>query len=378
MLSFQKYLFFDTIRTLLVIIATLCVLSLLAQGLTYTEIIQENQQSIAVYLKIVILGAPKVLALLLPLALFVASTWCLNRLQRDAEILVVQATGMTHWQMASPLLRLACIVFLLHLGLNLWAQPAAQREFRQTLTEARTDLASALIRPGQFSTTGNLTFYARERSGEDLFGIFISDATIEDEVVDYVARSGRFVTIDQKPALILKTAQIHQKDEYGQLSVLDLEQYKYDLAPYVREETDTILKPPDRFLPELIWVDDQNYYEARARDEFTAEIHSRLTSPLLNLAMVLLAIWAILGTDYNKLGYTRRIMQSGIFAILLIILHIVAASESKNDSALNILQWLLPIGASGFLSHRYLRGRPGKKRDWLARFRKPQAEPAET
>ena len=376
MLGFQKYLFTDTIRTLLVIIATLCVLSLLAQGLTYTEIIQENQQSIAVYLKIVGLGAPKVLALLLPLALFVASLWCLNRLQRDAEILVVQATGMTDWQIASPLFRLASCVIILHLGLNLWAQPAAQRELRETLENARADLATALIRPGEFSTSGALTFYARERSGEDLFGVFISDATVEDEVVDYVARSGRFVTIDQKPALILKTAQVHQIDEFGELSILDLDQYKYDLAPYVREETDTVLKPPDRFLPELIWVDDQNYYEARARDEFTAEIHTRLTSPLLNFAMILLALWAVLGADYDKLGYVRRMTQASVFAVLLIILHILVSSESKNDPALNSVQWILPLGTTLALAERFFRGRKSVVRKWIGKLRRRETEPA--
>ena len=357
MLGFQKYLFTDTVRALLVIIAPLCILSLLAQGLSYTEIIQENQQSITVYLKIVTLGAPKVIALLLPLALFVASVWCLNRLQRDAEVLVVQATGMTNWQIASPLFRLASFVIIIHLGLNLWVQPAAQRELRQTIRDARTDLATALIRPGEFSTTGNLTIFARERSGENLYGIFISDATNKGDVVDYVARSGRFVSIDQKPALILHTAQVHQKDEFGELAILDLEQYKYDLAPYVCEDTDTILKPRDRFFPELIWTDDQNFYEARNKNEFSSEVHSRLTSPLLNLAMVLLALWAILGADYDKLGYTRRVIQATIFAILLIILHIVAASEGKNDPALNIVQWLIPIGTVSLLSERYLRGR---------------------
>ena len=376
MLSFQRYLFSDTLRTLLVIIATLCVLSLLAQGLTYTEIIQENQQSILLYLKIVTLGSTKVLGLLFPLALFVSCVWCLNRLQRDAEILVVQATGMTYWQLASPFFRLTTFVVLFHLGLNLWAQPAAQRELRETIDEARTNLVTALIRPGEFTVSGDLTFFARARSGDDIYGVFISDATAKDDVVDYVANSGRFVIVDQKPALLLQQVQIHQRDDFGELSFLDLEQYRYDLTPYIREETDTLLKPPDRFLPELIWVDEQNYYEARARDEFTAEIHARLTSPLLSFAMVLLALWAVLGADYDKLGYVRRIMHASTFAVLLIILHILAASESKNDPALNLVQWLLPLGTSIALAERYFNGRKSYVRKALTFIRMPRLKRA--
>lgn len=344
MLSFQRYIFRDTARALFVIVATLSVLSLLAQGLTYTEIIRENEQSITVYLKIISLGAPKVLSLLVPLALFVAAVWSLNRVQKDAEIIVVQATGMTHWQVASPLFRLAVFMMVLHLGLNLWGQPASQRELRETLIEARTDLATSLIKPGQFTTKGDLTFYARDRSGPDLQGIIISDATDPKDIIDYIARSGRFRQVEGKPAFIMSDAQIHQKDTNNELSILDLDLYKYDLGIFAREESDVILKASDRFLPELIWLDPTSHVDTIAKDQYVAEFHNRLTTPLLNVAMVMLAIWAILGADYNKLGYGRRITKASVFALLLIILHIVAHSESKNEPALNILQWLLPLG----------------------------------
>jgi len=349
MLSFQKYIFTDTARVLLVIVTTLAVLALLAQGLTYSEIIQENRQSVGIYLKIIALGAPKVLALLLPLALFVASLWTLNRIHRNAEITVVQATGMTHWQVASPLLRLASLMMLVHLALNLWGQPIAQQELRASLIEARTDLATSLIRPGEFITTDALTFYAKGRRGSDLTGVYISDARDSLKVVDYLARTGRVTTIDGKPALILENVQIHQQDEYGELSVLNLDQYKYDQAVLSREETDTVYKASDRYLPDLIWLDPTNYIDVRSRDEFTAEIYYRLTSPLLNIAMVLFAIWAILGGDYNRLGYGRRIARASVFAVLLLILHIVTQSESKSQPLLNHLQWLLPMGTIGTL-----------------------------
>ena len=377
MLSFQRYMFKDTLRGLLLIIVTLSVLSLLAQGLAYTEVIRENQQSTAVYLKIVGLGAPKVLGLLLPIALFVASLWSLNRIQKDAEIMVVQATGMTHWQVASPLMRLGVLMMILHLGLNLWGQPAAQRELRETLVDARTDLASSLIRPGQFTNRGALTLYARDRNGADLEGVFISDATDPGTVADYLAQTARFVEVEGKPAFLMANAQIHQKDSAGELSIIELEQYKYDLAPFLTEETDIVLKASDRFLPELIWLDETNYVDAQSRDQFTAEVNNRLSTPLLNIAMILLAIWAILGGDYSKLGYANRIARASVFAGLLIVLHIVSHSESKNDPMVNIAQWLLPLGAIFFLSFKHFAQSKAGQRRKLKRKRKSlRSEPS--
>lgn len=377
MLSFQRYMFKDTLRGLLLIIVTLSVLSLLAQGLAYTEVIRENQQSTAVYLKIVGLGAPKVLGLLLPIALFVASLWSLNRIQKDAEIMVVQATGMTHWQVASPLMRLGVLMMILHLGLNLWAQPAAQRELRETLVDARTDLASSLIRPGQFTNRGALTLYARDRNGADLEGVFISDATDPGAVADYLAQTARFVEAEGKPAFLMANAQIHQKDSAGELSIIELEQYKYDLAPFLTAETDIVLKASDRFLPELIWLDETNYVDAQSRDQFTAEVHNRLSTPLLNIAMILLAVWAILGGDYSKLGYANRIARASVFAVLLIVLHIVSHSESKNDPMVNIAQWLLPFGTIIFLSFKhFVQSKAGQKRKLKRKRKSLRSEPS--
>lgn len=350
MLRFQRYIFYDTIRTLLIIIATLSVLSLLAQGLAYTEIIRENQQSITIYLKIISLGAPKVIALLFPITLFVAAIWTINRVQKDAEIMVVRATGMTDWQLASPVIRIAIILVIAHLALNLWGQPAAQRELRETLLDARTDLATTIIKQGQFTSNGNLTFYTTEKNGPNLKDLYISDASDPAAIVDYFARSARFAIVDGAPAFIMTDAQSLQIDQYGQLSRLDLDQYKFDLRALATEETDTVLKASDRYLPELIWLDPTNYVDAQSKDQFTAEIHNRLTTPLLNIAMALLAISAILGGDYSKLGYGRRIAKASVFAALLIILHIVAHSEAKNDPALNALQWLLPLSVICVLS----------------------------
>lgn len=356
MLSFQRYLLKDTFRVLVTILSTLALLSLLAQGLTNIEIIQENRQSLGIYLKIILLGAPKVIALLMPLALFVACLWSLNRIHKDAEITVVQATGMTNWQIASPLFRLAICIVAVHLALNLWGQPTAQRELRESLIEARTSLAASLIKPGEFTTTDALTFYARKRVGPDFIDIFITDARIPDQPVDYLAQSGRLLTVDGVPAFVLQTVQIHQIDENGTLSILALDQYRYDLGALIREESDTVYKASDRYLPELIWLDPTNYVDAKSRTEFTAEVHYRLTSPLMSVAVILFALWAILGGDYSKLGYGRRIRNASILVGLMFMLHIVAHSESENEEAINVIQWLIPLSAILILSLKYFAG----------------------
>ncbi|MEO1475798.1 MAG: LptF/LptG family permease [Pseudomonadota bacterium] len=352
MTQLQKYIFGDSLRALVIILSGLIIMALLTQGLSQADLILENGQSAAVYLKVVLLGSPKVFSLLVPLGLFVACVWSLNRIHRDAEIVVAQASGMTTWQVASPILRLAAVVAIVHLVVNLWVQPLGQREMRETLHDAKVDLASTLIQPGQFSTAGsNLTLYARDNLGGVLVGLLISDQGAEP--ADYLASTGRVTKIDGKPALIMQDGEIHQIEDNGGLSVLKFDRYVFDLAPFVQEESEVFYKASDRYLNELIDIDRSDYYETTNDRRFLAEAHYRLTSPLLILVMALFALKAVLGGDYKHSGYLRRISLLGSGALGVLFLHLAAHAASVEQAWANIFQWALPLGLLLYLAYSH-------------------------
>ena len=340
----QKYLFDRVLQAVLIIIGGLALLAILAQGLSQTDIIVENRQSALVFFKIIALGAPQIMALLTPMALFVAGIWSLNRLHRDSEIVVAEAAGMTRWQISSPIIRLAVLAAVVHLGVNLWVQPMAQREMRATVSEARADLASSLIRPGQFTKPDeNLTVFAREQQGTDMIGVQIAERPNQPDARDYLAERGRFIEVDEQPAIVMFNGEIHQLDENGALSILEFTESTFDLSPFTREESRLVLKASDRFLHELIFIDRTNYNELRNVEEFLAEANARLTTPLIGIAMAMLAILAVLGGNFSRRGYSRRIVFSAASAIVLVSVQLAVQSASAGDSALNAVQWLVPI-----------------------------------
>ena len=359
MTKIQTYLFFEVLRAVIIIVGGLVMLALLAQGLSRTDVILENRQSAATYFYIVMLGAPQIIALLTPLALFVAGVWSLNRIHKDSEIVVAQAAGMTRWQVASPILRLAVFCMIAHLAVNLWVQPTAQRAMRETVASARADLAAALIRPGQFTSNGDrLTFYAREQVGGELRGVLISDMTDPENPTDILARSAALIEYEGHPTLLLRDATSQQLDSNSQLSILEFDQYLFDLTDFMKEDSDLVLKASDKYLHELFFVDRTNYFELKEADALLAEAHSRLTTPLLNIVMTLLAIVAVLGGDFSRKGYSKRIAWATGGAIGVLIVQLVLQSASANDPALNILQWLAPLSVAGTLSYIYFgRGR---------------------
>lgn len=359
MTKIQVHLFQQILRAVVIIVAGLVLMALLAQGLSRTDLILENRQSALTYFYVVLLGSPQVIALLTPLAIFVGAVWSLNRIHRDSEIVVAQAAGMSRWQVASPVLRLAVICAVLHLGVNLWVQPLAQRALREAVAEARADLAAALIRPGQFTTNGErLMFYAREQVGGELRGVMISDMTDPDFPTDILARSASLATLEGRPTLVLRDALSQQLDARQQLSILEFDQYMFDLSDFMREDTELILKASDKFLHELFFVDRKDYFEMKNADTFLAEAQARLTTPLLSLAMALLAIVAVLGGDFSRQGYGRRISLASGGAAAILVVQLALQSAAADDPALNLAQWALPLAVIAGLSWAYFgRGR---------------------
>lgn len=356
MTKIQAHLFRQVLSAVVIIVGGLVMMALLAQGLSRTDLILENRQSALTYFYIVMLGSPQVIALLTPLAIFVGAVWSLNRIHKDSEIVVAQAAGMTRWQVASPMIRLAVICAVLHLGVNLWVQPAAQRAMREAVAEARADLAAAMIRPGQFTTNGErLTFYAREQVGGELRGVMISDMTDPDYPTDILARSAALVTVEGRPTLLLREALSQQLDANQQLSILEFDQYMFDLTDFMKEDSELLLKASDKYLHELFFVDRKDYFQNKEADGFLAEAHARLTTPLLNIVMAMLAVVAVLGGDFNRQGYGRRIGLATGAAALVLVVQLGLQSAAADDPALNAVQWIVPLGMIGGLSWAYFR-----------------------
>jgi lipopolysaccharide export system permease protein len=364
MSGFQRYLFQNVLRTLLAIVGGLALIALLTQGLTQIGLIVENRQSMLVYLWVSVLAAPQIISLLLPVALFIATAGALNVAHRENEIVVAQASGMSNWQVASPVMRLAALAAILHLGLNLWIQPAASRELRETVTHASTDLAASLVREGMFMQHGDgLTTFARRVNGTEMHDLLISDGRNPKQVVTFIAKTAFLAEMEGSPVLVMRDGQRQTLRENGALEILKFDQSPFDLAPFANDQKAVILEESDRFLPELFFPDMNNYYDYANVDMLAAEGHARLSAPLLNFAMGMLGIYAVLAGDFSRRGYAKRIALASGAAVLLRLAAFGAVSAGRDDPSLNFLQYLLPIFVIAVISFFYFvnpRKRRGK------------------
>lgn len=282
----------------------------LTQSLRLLDVIITKGQSAATYIAFTGLVIPSVLSLTLPIAFFCAVLYALYRLSNDHELVVLSATGLSAWGIVRPLLTLAASVTALAYVLNLGLTPMANTKLKDQVMEIRTDLAASLLKEGAFSNPIlGLTVYIREReSNGDMRGILVHDNRELNNPVTYMAERGALVKSDAGPRLIMLNGNVQQRTAPqsvgsgtggGSLSLLYFDRYVYDLSEFMPGQGVRWKEPEERYLSELFFPD-ETLGDQTHLNEFLAEAHRRLSSPLYVFAFAVIAVVVLLSGQFSR------------------------------------------------------------------------------
>jgi lipopolysaccharide export system permease protein len=344
----DRYLLRQLLGPTLLATAALTGVALLSQSLSALDLLVNQRQSALVFLKITLLAMPQLINIVMPIALFVAALVALNRLHTEQEIVVAFAGGMSRSRVIAPGMRLASTVALLALLMNLFVQPAAFRAMREDLFQIRTDLASTLVRPGEFTQpVPGLTVYAQSIDGHgDFRNLFIHQMKSDGSASTYTADRGRIAKRQDRPVLIMQRGSNQEFSQRGVLNYLTFDEYIFDLSSISHTDELVHFKPSDRFPHELFFPDLDQDWERHNRLSLLAEGHARIASALYNIAFMAMALSAIIGAQFSRMGYGRRIAAAGAAAALVRILGFVVQAAADDNAWLNILQYAVPLGAT--------------------------------
>src|SRR5215217_1912278 len=365
----ERYLFRQLLTPTLLAAAALGGVGLLSQSLGQLDIIIEQRQTAWVFVQVIVLAMPQLMNLILPIAIFVAALVALNRLQADHELVVCQAAGMTRWRIISPAMRLAVLAVLIGLFVNLFVQPASYRAMREIVFAAKTDLAATLVRKGEFTQPApRLTVYGQDVDPDGLIhNLFIHQRTDNGGATTYTAREGRITYRDGDPVLVMRHGSNQELSRNGVLNFLSFEEYALELSPFLNRSDNITYKASDRYLHELFFPDLAGEYERKNVEKLLAEGHSRIASPFYSLAFMAMALAAVLGGSFSRLGYARRIATAGAAAALVRIIGFAVQAASEDSPGLNVFQYVIPFAATAWAFGQLYR--PVSKRsgwrEWL-------------
>jgi lipopolysaccharide export system permease protein len=346
-----RYIFWQAAGPFLVATFTLTGIIWLTQALKMLDVLITQGQTVGTFFELSLLALPSAVNTVLPIALFCALLYTLNKLITDSELVVMFSAGVSRWSITVPVLTLTALVMVVVIALNLYFMPAGMRELRQKLFAIRGDVATSLIREGAFTNpVPGLTVYVRSRTPEgSIRGILVHDERNLAQPVTYMAETGELVRSSEGARLVMYNGNIERvirnpKANESPVSLLYFDKYTYDLTQYASAQKATEYEVRDRYLNELFNPASTDLYGQMYRARLRAEGHDRLVAALYPLMFSMIALAALLPAPFNRRGYTLRIAGAAVVAIVARVIGFGLVNIAASQPIFIPLIYLLPLG----------------------------------
>jgi lipopolysaccharide export system permease protein len=213
------------------------------------------------------------------------------------------------------------------------------------------------VQAGQFTQPSpGLTVYARQvLSHGNLKNLFVDQEKPSGESITFTAKDGVIAERGGQPVLIMRHGSQQQLSKTGVLNYVAFEEDIFDLSPFLPQGEGVHYKASDRYLHELFSPDLTQIWEQQNKLKLYAEGNARLSEPLYNIALVALALAAVLGGGFSRMGYGKRITTAAAIAAVVRIAGVGMQAIADDNVWLNVLQYAVPIGAVAWAMSRVFR-----------------------
>lgn len=304
-------------------------------------------QSALVFLEFSLLTLPNVIRLVLPLSAFAAAVYVANRLTRESELVVMQATGFSPYRMARPVLWFGlCVALMMGMLMHLLV-PLSRAALAERTAEISQNASARYLAEGTFThPSRGLTLYIREIAATgELLDMFLADDRLPDQRTVYTAKKALFARTDSGPKLLMfdgaaQTVETATK----RLTLTRFADFTYDFAGLMADTRAKRRTIDELSTLELLRADPALVKETGATaTEFRFDGHSRFAQPLLAVGSALIGFAALMIGAFSRFGLWRQI---GVAVVLLIVVQGVATAAT--DLGLQSPQgWVWAYAAPG-------------------------------
>jgi lipopolysaccharide export system permease protein len=311
-----RYLAGQILTAMVFIVVSMTCVIWLSQSLRFVDLIVNRGLPIPSFVYLTLMLMPTWLSIVLPIAAFAATVFVYNKLTNDRELVVLSAAGLSPLRLAGPAMVVAVATMLATYLMTLYLVPMSYRGFKELQFQIRHNFDHLVLRESEFRSIGDgLTVYvrAREDTGQ-LAGIVVHDQSNAKKTVTLVAERGALITAPEGPRVVMANGSRQERDtQTGRVSVLYFDRYTIDLGAMREEVQRTIRDQNELFIDDLLYPTEQ-ITDPKNFDEYIAEGHQRLTSPVLALSLTAIGVAVLLSGEFSRRGQTIRIITAVLLA----------------------------------------------------------------
>lgn len=311
--------------------------------LLFDRLIGDNQSAI-VFLEFTVLGLPKLITTVLPIAAFAGSVYVTNRMSGESEMVVLQSTGSGPWRLARPVFVYGLVVAAMMSILTHFLVPLAQDQLTRREAEISRNVTARLLTEGVFLHPAPLvTFYTRQIDADGVLrDVFLSDrrnsaqGAIYTAAEAYLVRNGSATTLIMVDGLAQRLSTADKR-----LSTAKFKDFSFDISALVSRDSQRTLSIRNLTTPQLITGWDALAEKAGERlGDVAEEVHSRFAQPLFCLIAALIGYATLMVGSYSRFGVWREVVVA--FGLLIAIdgLRGTLVDTVRGDAALWPLMYL--------------------------------------
>lgn len=336
----SNYIFRQVWGTTLSMTFGLSLLVLLTQSLKFLDLMISAGAAPGVFFMMMALSLPRLVEIVLPIALAVSVLIIILKLHGDQELTVMQATGAGPWKLAQPVLAAALLSSILLATLSFWMTPLSISTMQQQRQFIRAQFSLSLLQPGVFNFFGDdimIYFDHRDLDGR-LVNLILHDQRDEKHPYTLLAQKGELISDGETYRLDITNGRRQQLNAgAGIVDQLVFSRYEIELPKTVRDIAPRWKEPDERTLVELL-RGPRDDIDVNNKNELHAELHRRLAIPFIPLSLAMPLLWLMLRTArprQSTIGQmTIGLVMIGVLEALF--LAAVAAAERSVPAVFGI------------------------------------------
>ena len=320
---FINYIFLNILKPFLVISLVLTGIVWLSRSLRYIDLIINKGLSLTSYFWFVSLIAPKILALLLPLISFVAIVYTYQKLKSESELIVIETFGLSKLFLILPSIIFGSIIALILLLIEVYISPNNYKTFKTFQSDLRNNFVMSTLQVGSFhNPIKGLTVYIDKASKNGTVeNILIHDTRNKEIESTILAKQGILSNFENKANIIVFNGSRYVYNKKNKkTSILNFSKYEFQIEITEKKETARFKQVEERSVKELFYPD--NVVSKKIKNEFLAEAHRRLSSPLLVIFMCTLASFSVLFGELKRKVLLGNIVFCSFLAVIMQAMYI--------------------------------------------------------
>jgi lipopolysaccharide export system permease protein len=353
-----KYLSNEILKNFITILLTFTAIAWVVRAVNFLDLMVEDGYTSNIYFKYSILNLTTIITRFVPLSFLLSLTISIIKFEKQQELLILWASGLTKIKIANIFLLIAIFITILQLTLSTIVNPYLLNKSRSLLKDSKDLNISSVLRSNDFSDTfKGITFYVeRKNSNDELINIFIKDIggnlnTIsskknESKNLTIIAKKG-FITNDK---LVLFNGVIQTLNLKNEFNNIQFEKTELSL---IGISTRTIKKPKiqettSRLLLKCLFNKNKDLIiDNCSRGEVIQNLSRRLGTPIYIPLITIITSFLLIYKKETKFNYLNKYILFSLSFLMLVVSEIFLKYTGLSNLT-TISYFVLPLLISVF------------------------------